>query len=193
MEYNNKNLTSISDLTPEHQVMVLHVIDDIRTGLYKKEDLKVSFFNKFADYSESFFYKTAKIAFHFHQKRRAESDKQKQDLYDKLEQEALERKIKSKLEREAELEEAKQQGFNLLMSLKTRDVIINKGTPKQYERDLTPMEIATLQNAMVRVDSELSQMRGDYAPKRIDQNTTLVGAEAEGLTVKIVDSDGNIK
>lgn len=180
----------IRDLEIEQKV--IYILEDIRSGLYKKTDLKASYEKHFDSDSHYQFKKALKEAFSRWIAQREKSELMKRELYDVLERQALEEKIKTKLQRESEIEVAKQKAIDMLENMEKSETVLVKGQPKRFTAALTPQDIGTLCNAIVRMDAELSQMRGDYAPKEINQNTTLLGAEGEGVVVKIVDDNGNI-
>lgn len=85
--------------------------------------------------------------------------------------------LKSKLERQLEIQAEIMDLQQKLINNTTKDVFIDfkKGVPKNYERNLTPGEIAQYKRTIAILNVELSKMAGDYAPSK----------------KAITDSDGN--
>ena len=78
--------------------------------------------------------------------------------------------LKSKLERQLEIQAEIMDLQQKLINNTTKDVFIDfkKGVPKNYERNLTPGEIAQYKRTIAILNVELSKMAGDYAPSKVD-------------------------
>ncbi len=83
--------------------------------------------------------------------------------------EALEKGLKSKIERQLDLQ-------NEIIDLQTRlldgttkeKYVKNDGSEAEFERGLTPTEIANYKKVIVMLNAELSKMAGEYAPAKTE-------------------------
>lgn len=75
--------------------------------------------------------------------------------------------LKSKLDRQLEIQADILELQELLKKGTCKDTFINKAEkPQKYERDLMPSEIARYKATIIQLQVELSKMGGDYAPTK---------------------------
>jgi formyltetrahydrofolate synthetase len=74
--------------------------------------------------------------------------------------------LKAKIERQAKIEKQIADIEAMLETGKTFDTAIIKNAPKEFERKLTPTEIANFHKTITSLNAELSKMAGEYAPTR---------------------------
>lgn len=107
------------------------------------------------------------------QKEKAEADQ----MYENG-KECLKSGLKSKIEREAELEKKIDELNKIIEIGTTKDYYIHNGKARTYNRDISILEKTRTVNEIRQLNAELSKMRGDYAPDKHEHSGSVGVKEA---------------
>lgn len=137
---------------PKAETYIQFIIEELQKGNVEPTKVCAAFCSKFHK-SERTFYNHWNIAQERHTEAQQAINKAKDDIYQANEIEALKSGLKSKIERQLQLQKMIEPDY------KHHVVGVEKGKTFKYKRPLTPNEIQI-------IHAELSKMAGDYNPSK---------------------------
>lgn len=146
-------------LMSKQETYISFIIDQLQSGNVSYKDVMSLFVSKW-QLSERQFVRYWNIANKRHIEAQNKLQKEKDDIYIEAEKEALKNGLKSKLQRQLELQAMLEPDY-----MTSEIVGIANGVPVWADRPLTPME-------KKHIHAELSKMDGSYAPAKVAQTDT---------------------
>ena len=146
-------------LMSKQETYISFIIDQLQSGNVERGKVLATFGKKWQTGVRSFdrYWKEANER---HIEAQNTLQKVKDDIYIEAEKEALKNGLKSKLQRQLELQEMLEPDY-----MTSEIVGIANGVPVWADRPLTPME-------KKHIHAELSKMDGSYAPAKVAQTDT---------------------